>query len=387
MTRYATPDDIRAFSDKLGSRPLFVCDMDGNIMRGYTLAEGRTLPLGAGDNPDNQSIPFGTTQDDLKAMVADGALKLGLFAQKAMDARLPAELVEVINRNTETGNLYALGFLTSRGAKDAVKLMHESGITAPEKATLVADSGGALYFGGVRKDVRALSDEENAYILALSDMGEEFKNLVKEALMTEGFDPDQAPAPFIEQKGTACNIHYRTILNACGQPEGSALDTAIGAAFKQKLAAYAKAGPKEPDGTDVFKTLGAPAAVEIKIASVNKGHGLEATAVEAMKLPQPPTAIIFSGDDVCKKDGGPGTDYYGFVRADELQERFGIPFFNIHTHHPENGDIDGTAPDPYKAPDRLNADYPVPRIDLSVPRPGALVELILTTFREKGIIS
>jgi hypothetical protein len=385
MTGYSTPEQITEFTSKLGERPLFICDMDGNIMRGYSLAPGKSLPLGGGDNPDNQCIPFGTSQGELQKLVEDGTLTVGLFAEKAMDARLPAELVALINANTESGNQYALGFLTSRGAADAVKLMHESGVAQPEQATLVADSGGALYFGGKRKDVRALSEEENNYILAVSNMADALNALVQVAITEAGFDADKAPPVFIEQKGTACNIHFRTILGAYGQAEGSALDAMIGKALKERLETYAQNGPDDDDGTKVFKVLGAPAAVEIKIAKVNKGHGLEATAEEAMKLENPPTSIIFSGDDVCKSDGGPGTDYFGMVRADELQERYGIPFFNIHTHHPADGKIDGTKPDPHKAPEKLSSAYETPRIDIVLPRPAALVNLIIKTLTGKGL--
>ncbi|NCC22762.1 MAG: hypothetical protein EOM26_09920 [Alphaproteobacteria bacterium] len=385
MTQYSTERETEEFVAKLGPRPLFVCDMDGNIMRGYSLAPGKSLALGEGDNPDNQAIPFGTSQTELQRLVDDGTLVLGLFADKAMDARLPAELVDLINRNTRTGNKYSLGFLTSRGAKDAVKLMKESGVEQPEQATLVADSGGALYFDGVRTDVRKLSDEENDYILAIDGMADKLNRIVQGAVRDCGFDPEKAPAVFIEQKGTACNVHFRTILRAFDQPEGSDLDKAIGSALKAEFDAYAKAGPDEDDGSKVFKVLGAPAAVEMKIAKVNKGHGLEATAEKAMQLASPPTAIVFSGDDIAKADGGPGTDYFGMIRADELQARFGIPFFNVHTHHPEGGKLDGTTPDPNKAPERLTSDHPVPRVDLVVPRPGKLVELILKTLRERGL--
>ncbi len=384
MRFYSTQDEIESFTASLGDRPLFVCDMDGNIMRGYSLAFNKELPLGPEDNPDNQSIPFGTTQEDLKRYLDDGTLIAGLFAEKAMDARLPAELVELINRNTDSGNTYSLGFLTSRGAKDAVKLMKESGVKEPEKATLVADSGSALYFGGERFDVRKMSDEELAFLDAINGMADELNKIAHEAMLSEGFNPSGAPSLFIEQKGTACNIHYRTLLSMFGQPEGSLLDRKLGGDLKEFMTEYAAGGPDEEDGSKVFKVLGAPAAVEMKIAKVNKGHGLEATAVEAMKLPEPPTSIIFSGDDVCKSDGGPGTDYFGMIRAGELQEQFGIPFLNIHTHHPEGGKIDGDIPDPLKSPVKLK-DYEAPRIDLVLPRPGALVALILHVLDGKAL--
>lgn len=355
---------------------MFVCDMDGNIMRGYSLAEGKLLPLGPDDNPANQDIPFGTSQEELQELVDNGTLVPGLFARKAMDARLPAELVEMVNNYTKTGQAYRLCFLTSRGARDAVKLMHESGVGEPEKATLVADSGGALYFGGVRSDVRKMSEAELDFLESVNGKEEELNKNVHEIVSGEGFDAGKASGVFIEQKGTAVNIHYRTILNEFDQSEGSDLDRKIGDALKAFVDALVQSGPEEKDGSKVFKTLGAPAAVEMKIAKVNKGHGLEAIARKAFELEEPPTAIIFSGDDVCKSDGGPGTDYYAMIRAEELQGRFGIPFFNVHTHHPENGRIDGTSPDPHKDPDKLSGEHPVPRIDLVVARPGDLVVLI-----------
>ncbi len=386
MTAYSSPAEIDNFVAKLGERPLFVCDMDGNIMKGYSLVAGQTLPLNDGDNPDNQSIPFGASQEDLDRLVSEGVLKVGLFADKAMDARLPKDLVDMVNANTKNGMKYAVGFLTSRGAKDAVKLMRESEVEEPEQATLVADSGGALFFDGARHDVRKLSDEENQYILDINGLQDEFDGIVRHTVKGLGLDAEGIPGVFIEQKGTACNIHFRNVLGHFGEPEGSNLDQAIGGALKAKLADYADKGPDEDDGTKVFKVLGAPAAVEIKIAKVNKGHGLEAIAVEAMKLPEDkrPTAIIFSGDDVCKSDGGPGTDYYGMVRAQELQARFGIPFFNVHTHHPQGGNFDGTEPDPNKAPENLSEGYDVPEISLVLPRPDRLVDLILKTINASG---
>ncbi len=377
---YSTAKEIESFMIRLGTRPMFVCDMDGNIMRGYTLAPGKTLPLGPNDNPANQAIPYGTSQEEIERLVKEGVLVPGLFAEKAMDARLPVELVEIVNDYIRSGNAYRLGFLTSRGAKDAVKLMKESGIDQPEKATLVADSGGALYFNGVRSDVRKMSPGEIAFLESVNSKENELNEIVRKAVSANGFDASKASKVFIEQKGTAVNIHYRTILNDYGQPEGSGLDSAIGGALKEFIGKLVEQGPNEEDGSKVFKTLGAPAAVEMKVAKVNKGHGLEAIALEAFKLDNPPTSIAFSGDDVCKGDGGPGTDYYAMIRAEELAGRFGIPFFNIHTHHPEGGKLDGTVPDPNKAPDKLSKEHPAPRIDLVVPRPGKLVELILTVL-------
>lgn len=381
MSRYSTPAEISAFRAGLGARPMIVNDVDGNVARGYKLSPGRTLELGPEDDPDNQSIPFGTSQAELQELVDNGTVYVDLFASKAMDVRLAPELVAAVNENTRAGRPLDLAFLTSRGSEHVLTVFRESGVLAPERATLVADSGNRLYYKGEPSDIRSLSRDEQNFLLLISDMKQAITDAMKDEVSGLGLDAGSMPQPYIEQKGTATNVHWRAILDHYGQAEGSALDVRIGTVMKEGLTRYLEQrGPKEGDGSPVFKILAAPASTEVKLAGVNKGHGLEALIKKAMELPedQRPTAVVFTGDDVCKEDGSPGTDYFAMIEADRLQEKYGIPVFNIHTHHPEGG-INGVSPDPKKDSQNLaKAGYDVPRIDLVVPTPQRLVEFIVS---------
>jgi hypothetical protein len=65
------------------------------------------------------------------------------------------------------------------------------------------------------------------------------------------------------------------------------------------------------------------------------------------------------------------------AEAKTLALKFGIPFRNIHTHHPVGNDLCGTVPDEDKSPDTLSAKFPKPPIDLVVPTPVELANVIL----------
>jgi hypothetical protein len=380
---YATPSETDAFITQLGPRPFIVCDMDGNVMKAYSLVPGQTLNLGAGDNPRNQNIPFGTSQAELDKLVEAGVLKEGIFAEKLMDVRLPSRLVDMINRNIEDANPFSIAFLTSRSAEDALTLLKESGVTEPEKVTLIADSGATLYLNGKKIEVRKLSDEEKEFLSGIGGAAPALKEIMQGIVQKAGFDPTICPDLFIEPKGIATNVHYREVLTAYGQEEGSSLDREIGAALKAMLQGQAAAGPRDGHGKQSFDTLTAPATVEVKVAEIHKGHGLEALAQAVADAKVPVSSIIFAGDDVATGQPGvatPGTDYYAMARAPELAAKTGIPFRNIHTHHPLGCDMAGTIAEPGKSPANLAPEYPQPRIDLTVRTPAALGDVIVETM-------
>lgn len=390
MTGYSSSKDVGDFYKQIGNKPLFVCDMDGNVMTGYTLNPGHSLVLGEGDNPANQAIPFGGTLDDLEALVDSGVLSKSIFAEKAMDARLPQKLVDFVNDSIDKDEPFNIAFLTSRGSADARKLLVESGVKDIDKVTLVADSGATLYIGGEKKEVRKLSDQEAKYLKGIEDMvpilQKEIEDIIKADL------PDNKtplPALFVEHKGIATNVHYRGILTALGEKENSDIDKKIGAAIKSHLQSYVETGPRDTNGDLTFKTLDGPATVEMKITSVNKGHGLEAIMAAALSSENKnrPTAVIFTGDDVSKGNGTPGTDWFAMDRSKALGHQHGVPTFNIHTHHPVKNDVTSDTPDADKSPSKLSEAYPKPPIALVVKTPDALADIILAAHGRNDLVS
>ena len=127
MTSYSTADQIKKFITDAGPNAFFICDMDGNVVKGYFLAPGKTLPLGATDDPKKQNIPSGTSPAEIAELVRTGVLEERLFAEKAMDVRLPTPLVEILNKNVAENKPFALAFLTSRSANDALTILRRVG--------------------------------------------------------------------------------------------------------------------------------------------------------------------------------------------------------------------------------------------------------------------
>ena len=251
----------------------------------------------------------------------------------------------------------------------------------PEQVTLVADSGATFYLNGAKREVRRLSEAEKEFLGRIDERADALKVKVQVILTELGFNRATCPDLYIEPKAIAKNVHYREVLIAYDQPDGSELDQRISAVVKAELQKLIQDGPQEIDGSLTFKTLDGPATVEVKVASVNKGHGLQAIIEAAAQSHTPPTAVIFTGDDLSKGNGTPGTDYFAMVRAPYLAELYGIPIYTIHTHHPERGKLDGTDPDERISIATLSEQYPAPNIDLRVPTPTALAEVILSTYK------
>lgn len=391
MTVYSSADEISAFLEEIGDMPLFVCDMDGNVMVGYNLVEGAVSPLipGEGDDPKSQSVPFGTPLQEIEDLVREGVYEKGIFAKKPMDVRLPRPLVDLVNESIEAGEPFKIAFLTSRVLTDARKLLHESGVRNVDKVTLVADSGATLFLNGEKKEVRTLSSEEKLHLRQVGDIALSLRPAIETVARDHGFDlSEPVPDLYVEHKGIATNIHYREILDRFGQGESSFFDKAVGRHIKAALQAHADAGPQvektEGAFSPVFKTLDGPATVEIKIAEVNKGHGLAAISEAALASDRPLSSIVFTGDDVAKGDS-PGTDYYAMAQARVLAMRFGIPFYNIHTHHPVDNNMSGVDPDPRKAPSGLSAAFNKPDIDLTVATPADLQAIILRAHKKEAV--
>lgn len=385
MTVYATAAERHAFIRGLGDNPMFVFDLDGNVVSGFSLVEGQALLLSPGDDPANRAIPSGTGWNEIQALVAAGIVRPTLFARKAMDVRLPPDLVALINDCIAADRPFRLAGLTSRSSEDALNIFAESGVRRPDLATLVADSGGTMRVRGVRHDVYCLTGEDTAFLQDIADDRLTLQAIVMATVDALGFRARLCPPLYFERKNIAANIHYREILDAYGQGEGSALDRALGTVLKSAFDGRVAAGPSNAGGAPVFKTLDGPATVEIKVAEVNKGHGLEALLRAALESRWPPSAVGFSGDDICKGNGNPGTDYFAMIRSRALFETYGVPVYNVHTHHPVGATLDGTVPDPAKAPGRLLEAYDRPVIDLVVPNPAANVALVIDGLGDLAI--
>ncbi len=389
MSVYSSADQISAFLEDIGDTPLFVCDMDGNVMTGYNLVDGAVSPfvLGEGDDPKSQSIPFGTSLQEIEKLVSEGVYEKGIFAKKAMDVRLPQPLVDLVNESVEAGEPFKIAFLTSRGSADARKLLQESGVNNVDQVTLVADSGAILFLNGERREARSLSAKERLHLQQVEDIGLYLRPAIENIARDHGFDlSEPMPDLYVEHKGIATNIHYRELLEHFDQAENSSFDKAVGARIKAALQAHADTGPylekAEGEFFPVFKTLDGPATVEIKIAEVNKGHGLAAISEAALESEKPLSSIVFTGDDVAKGDS-PGTDYFAMAQARTLAFRFGVPFYNIHTHHPVGNDVRCEVADPKKAPSGLSAAFNKPDIDITVATPTDLQAIILRAHKRE----
>ncbi len=369
---YSTVSEILDFQSKLGDNPLFVCDMDGNIMSGYSLpknVEPNANLFPNGIIPENQAIPFTYRPEELDYYCCSQQVLTGIFAGKTMDARIPAKLVRLINHYNDTGQSFRLTLLTSRKIEEALQILKASGVKNPEKVTLVGDSGATLQIKGELENARPLSLEE-----------QELKDTIEKTVRSESFKQTIAdiiaeytenPHPlYIEVKGIAVNVHYREIIErlqkANRESDAEALNIKLTAYIHKTLTPLV-------EGT-AFELRTGSLTVETIIKDINKGHGLESIVQAAIDAGVDPSSVVFSGDDVCNRKGGSygaGTDYFAMAAAQKLQTKFGIPIFNIHTHHPENEKpIDGRLmPSQQSDPVNLPVDFPAPRIDLRLPFP------------------
>ncbi len=367
---------------------MFVCDMDGNVLVGYTLAPGQTLSLNQNDDPKRQAIPFGLSLTQINKLAATGILQTGIFAQKTMDARLPQSLVELVNEGIARGEPFRLAFLTSRSREDALILLRESGVTDPKKVTLVADSGATLSVLGQLHDVYTPTLAEQVHLAALENMTGDLKGQIQQALKAQGFDETSCPDLFVERKHIAWNLHHRAILEHYGQAENSVLDKTISDLVYEAVDQHAAQGGWSAEtGLKVFKALRGPATVEMKIATINKGMGLDALANVAHVAGQMPTNVVFSGDDVANAAGAPGTDYYGMAQSVILAEKYNVPFHNILTLHPKGGDLTSFEPDLNKSPNGLKPPYQAPQIALVVRTPADMQGLISDVLGQGGQVA
>lgn len=382
---YSSAAEILNFSNNLGRNPLFVCDMDGNLYKGYALtSEHKDYFKNANiETPEKQDIPFDLSLEELDTLVHRGILEERLFVDKSMDVRISADLVDFLNAQIEQKNPLGITFLTSREASEALTILKASGVEKPEQLTLVADSGAVMYDKGEHITVRALSEEEKGFLKSIETHAlEEWQEGVQQILAEMGFDERQCPKFYLEQKNIAMNVHYRGILNAYSQPEGSELDERIGAFIKDKMDALNQSGPKDEAGQDAFKVLDGPATVEAKLIAIHKGHGLEAIVAKKLEEGAIPSSVSFSGDDV-SKPAGPGTDYYAMILKNTLAEKFSIPFYNIHILHPLNG-LNDNKPNMTKHFTNLAAGHPRPEIDLTLRTPEENTAFMLHVFDERA---
>jgi trehalose-phosphatase len=326
-------------------RPLFVLDLDGNILAGYRLTSGRVIPdaYPKRDNsntlpgildPDKQTIPYDA---DIEALEQQGIIEPSLLAGAAMDVRLPNDFVDTITGLQKKGKAAQIAILTSRGMDDAKQIMHASGIENFEQFILAADSAATMYIDGKFHHVHETTPEEAAFTQNIDGLQEKLNAAAFEVVGST------RQKPWIEQKteGLATNVHYRKILDELGL-EGdarAAMDDRLRTAIKKVLEEYVrKSSPRKENGEPVYSLLNGPETIEVKHPAVNKGNGLRFIVEQARKSTQP-SAIIYAGDDVTKTDRNsgivtPGTDYYAFRVGHDIAEETGIPFYAIHTLHP-----------------------------------------------------
>jgi hypothetical protein len=382
MTAYSTANDIQKMTKALGPSPLFVCDMDGNVLNGYTLAV-ESMAFAGHPHTATQSIPPGTPLATLEQMVKDGALEKKIFAARPLDVRLPSEIVDALNEYLDRGEAFKISFLTSRRMEDALFILRESGVKNYQDVMLCADSGAVLRVNGGEKILKPLSLDEKNYLKEINVQANQWQAEI-DALVRNHNGGGGVCAPLlVEEKGIGTTVHYRAILEQNGAGEGSALDIAIRKILSERMNDFVIEGPIGNNGP-AFKTLPAPASEEIKIKGVDKSHGLAAILKEAKKANVDISSFVFSGDDMAHAKGQPGTDYYAAIAVPRLAGQYNIPGFVVHTHHKSS---DSNTPDPDKGLSRLFSVYAQPKIDLVLPDPAANVSFMLSSLKAQKNIN
>lgn len=374
---YGVKGDLRKNGVSPHHRPMLVLDMDGNIAIGHNLKDGVELTLAEGDDPKTQNLP---STIPASTLVAEGKVEEAIFSLKALDTRLPETLVKTINQAEADNRPFDIVLLTSRSSKDALKVLELSGVNHPEKMTVVADSGAILQVNGEKKQVRSLSAQEGQLLdgMESTDVERGLEAEVNEVLTRFHLEAAERPALFIERKGTACNVHYNRILKHYGQEEGSQLDEALAHAIKGTVEKIVDDAFKAKGEAKTLMTMEGPATIELKVTGVDKGKGLEAVIETVLEKGYIPSAVVFAGDDICKRatDGtvSHGTDFAAFKAAPSLQEKTGIPFHTVHTLHPESGRLTDEHPKPSSAKQASHAGI---EADLVLPQPKATAALVV----------
>lgn len=372
---YSTPEQIEAFVARLAAtatptrKPLFVLDLDGNAVLGYN----PTPAAPAYDDPRRNFAP----DADMEALVRDGQAEPALFARKPLDARLAKPLVVQLNRLAAAGELFGLAVLTSRSEADALALLRDSGVQAPEATTLIADSGAVMRVGGERSLLRAPSAPEQEVLGGADRLPAQLEPKVDALLAQHGHNPHGRPPLEVEQKGIAANLHFRAMLGHYGLGDDAPEAQALAELLQEELAEYLAQSP----AGSAFKLLHGPATLEMKLADIHKGNGLNALVDAALDAGTRPSAIVFAGDDLCNhaKDGtvSPGTDYFAFAALPPIAARTGIPAYGIHTQHNTHAGLEGGMPNPAKAIAPMPAPYDAPAsAALTLPAPPALAALV-----------
>jgi hypothetical protein len=393
--------------------PVFVLDMDGNCVEAFNLSKQALerypngMALKEGESHVQQHLPSGLSREVLDTLLADGTLEPKIFANKPLDVRLPKPLVEAINHRIKAGDLFSISFLTSRDYKDVLYVLRESGVTHPEKVTVVADSGNSIGIDGApRVTLRPLSPKE----VAFKD-GVETVVAPKVEARIRSFLGERAPKGDLlrlENKSYGYNLHYRDLLQHLGiSNEEDPIAKKIAQIVKEEMTAYASV-PDAPveqrsDGSvqNVFKVGSGPMTYELKLATVTKAMGFHALLEKMASHGRVPSEAIFAGDDSFKhhqkEDGswvleGHGTDYYAmmYAKGHECEGVLGTKICKpesvkgtvIHTHHPVGDAVDGTLPSPIKAIPEGHLLHPAQHggVDLITPTPahtaGVVVEAI-----------
>lgn len=404
------------------SRLMTVSDMDGNILIGWNPVEDEQIKKESGGKKTH-GLSIDTTVDperdaasrnlperlqrlsdsvmkrygfellkdrdyvqnlSFRANIADlnakGLIKEGIFA-KNLDVRLPEKLVVLIKKDiaaAEAGDVSRLFdhcLLTSRSKEDAMRILWASGFEDPTKVTMVADSGATLFFNGQEESVVTLPEKEQEILKTLHT--KQFEHDCEEAvyevinlqqLYDDKYRPENTaklPKLLFQDKKASRNVDWRTILTFFNEPDEGALDKELGAAIKKVAERYLEEQnfKIDVDGKqmDAFKVKPAPTTLEIISNRVHKGVGLHKLYDKAKELRYQPSALLYTGDDICKVSKSrigsptcvPSTDYDAFIEGRKIEQevkktdnKSRFKFYGLHTLHPVKNDINGTQPSP-----------------------------------------
>jgi hydroxymethylpyrimidine pyrophosphatase-like HAD family hydrolase len=342
-TRQKTVGGTAAAPQRL---PLFVLDLDGNSVVGYSVCEGKHIPddypisrnrqvprAGIVDG-GKQTIPYDA---DITALQEQGVIAPSLFASHTMDVRLPQNLAHLLRACQTQNRPFEVTILTSRGMEDTKKILHASGIDDVKHLTFVADSGATAYVNGIFCSVHKTTQEEIDFIAGLHTMQAQLDTIV------HGVVGKTQINVWIEAKtaGLAANVHYRAVLDELGLAgkERARKDSLLRKAIANMLDVYIQQHSPKHNGKAYYSMLNGPETIELKHPAVNKGRGLRYLVQHALATKTPPSCIIYAGDDVTFTDQNSGittagTDYDAFLHGYGIEEETGIPFYTIHTLHP-----------------------------------------------------
>lgn len=420
---YSTPDELKKVREEIAKtatagkaplsssrKPMMVLDLDGNVLIGYNSVSGTPLAEGL---PDNQHIPF---TYDIAAGLEKGDITAALHAVKNADVRLSHHLAAYLQERNSLANPYYIVFLTSRDLASAKAILEASGVPL-ERTVLFADSGATALIGDGNSyeehvfytpsaEEKAVLDNMASASAQINDQGrseedktglsflEECEAAVNIALGELNYDPEGRPELAFQQKHLGNNVDYRPILDHFGEAEGGPIDKTLQPVLRLVAQDFLNREQLQSDAPLNFKILAAPGSIELKSAGYNKGDGLEKILTIAKDHGAEPSALVYAGDDICtlqRSKAVVGTDYYAFARGEAIAHAQDIPFFGIHTLHPEKEallpedvDLNQVKPNPQRMARGIEAerfDEGAPKIDAVTHSPDVTAKMVVDTLK------